>query len=174
MEDSIARFHAAFDSLATDTSHTPSEVQNILGILQEEVNAVQIAINKHKGPWDTAWPHLVDPAVRLQVATARRPSGRPSYGGLAKMNWYHFGGDAQLAYTAGHLVAINVAFKGGSQSNLELAYAMNAFADHFLQDLFSAGHIRTPRRALHASSTLDPFPDTVCQGTSSDRTSFTM
>ena len=50
MEDSIARFHAAFDSLARDTSHTPSEVKNLLGILQEEVDAVQSAINKHEDP----------------------------------------------------------------------------------------------------------------------------
>ena len=28
---------------------------------------------------------------------------------------------------------------------------MNAFADHFLEDSFSAGHIRTPRRALQGT-----------------------
>ena len=33
-------------------------------------------------------------------------------------------------------------------SQLRQAYAMNAFADHFLTDLFSSGHARTPRRDL--------------------------
>jgi hypothetical protein len=33
---------------------------------------------------------------------------------------------------------------------LELAYAMNSFADHFLTDLFSAGHLRVPRKQLAA------------------------
>lgn len=31
---------------------------------------------------------------------------------------------------------------------LERAYATNAFADHYLTDMFSAGHVRTPRKAL--------------------------
>jgi len=38
--------------------------------------------------------------------------------------------------------------KGGAQ-NLELAYAMNVFSDHFLEDSFAAGHIRVPREILH-------------------------
>lgn len=36
----------------------------------------------------------------------------------------------------------------GDERQLQLAYAMNAFADHFLTDLFSAGHLRVPRKAL--------------------------
>jgi hypothetical protein len=32
------------------------------------------------------------------------------------------------------------------------AYAMNAFADHFLSDLFSAGHLREPRREIYETS----------------------
>ncbi|MEF2985641.1 phospholipase, partial [Pseudomonas aeruginosa] len=38
----------------------------------------------------------------------------------------------------------------GIDQALELAYAMNSFADHFLTDLFSAGHLRVPRKQLAA------------------------
>ncbi len=36
------------------------------------------------------------------------------------------------------------------KKQLELAYAMNAFADHYLTDLYSAGHLRVPRKQLAA------------------------
>ena len=73
-------------------------------------------------------------------------SGIPGYLGLAKINWDHFGADARTAYNAGHRTALEAAVKG----DLEDAYTMNAFADHFLEDSFSAGHLRTPRRLLHS------------------------
>ena len=35
-----------------------------------------------------------------------------------------------------------------SNELLMIAYALEAFAQHYLSDLFSAGHIRTPSRAI--------------------------
>lgn len=67
---------------------------------------------------------------------------------LAQLNLDHFGADGRTAYNAGHYTAIEAAANG----NLELAYSMNAFADHFLGDAFASGHFRTPRRKLHGSS----------------------
>lgn len=55
-----------------------------------------------------------------------------------------------MTYETGHGFAIQYA--AGTNSNLSLAYAINAFADHYLQDSFSAGHVRTPRRLLHGLS----------------------
>ncbi len=46
------------------------------------------------------------------------------------------------------------AAEGGSLQNLEIAYAMNAFADHYFGDCFAAGHMRTPRGFLHAEGSL--------------------
>lgn len=83
--------------------------------------------------------------MALQWETADRPTGHPDYLGLAEINWDHFGNDAHMSYVIGHYVALEVAKKG----DLLYAYAMNAFADHFLEDSFAAGHIRTPRRTLH-------------------------
>lgn len=41
--------------------------------------------------------------------------------------------------------------KGGKSKMLIKAYVYDAFACHFLTDLFSSGHLRSPRRDLHCS-----------------------
>lgn len=83
------------------------------------------------------------------------PQGR--YLLLATKNFDHFGADAVTAYRHMHAYAIRVADNAGrTQSEpklarhlLEQAYLINAFADHFLTDIFSSGHLRTPRRRLY-------------------------
>ena len=82
---------------------------------------------------------------------------------LANNNFDHFGADAVTAYSTGHAVAIDMAVqanrdlaKAGRDNkarekayrDFQLAIAASAFADHFLTDLFSSGHLRVPRRAL--------------------------
>jgi hypothetical protein len=81
---------------------------------------------------------------RLTNATMERDG--PSYARMALLNLDHFGDDAHTAYNAGHTCAMRAAAAG----NLDIAYAMNAFADHYLGDCFASGHIRTPRRTLHS------------------------
>ncbi len=63
---------------------------------------------------------------------------------LAKQDYDHFGINALIAYKAGHTAALEAAVQG----NLELAYALDAFAAHFLTDRFAAGHLRVPRTEL--------------------------
>lgn len=63
----------------------------------------------------------------------------------------HFSKNALEAYAIGHEYAIQTAKKAGLDHNLEglkLAYAMDAFACHFLTDLFASGHIRNQRGEL--------------------------
>lgn len=77
---------------------------------------------------------------------------------LAQVNFDHFLPDARTAYQAGHRVALETALhahqklmagqQDEAQQLLELAYAQNAFANHFLTDAFSSGHMRTPRQAI--------------------------
>ena len=67
------------------------------------------------------------------------------------------------AYKAGHAAALAVsaqASEGRNVSALQHAYFLEAYAQHFLTDLFSAGHLRTPRRLLHQSieSINNPWP----------------
>ena len=155
LADQIARFKLAFDLLAVEKHRAPSEAAKILDILKAEIKTINQAIADHKDPWDV-YPTLSGVNIRLEEATSGRSTPGLSYLELARVNWDHFGPDARTAYNAGHRAALDIALKGG-KDNLELAYAMNAFADHFLQDSFAAGHLRTPRRALHKDD--DPFPD---------------
>ena len=67
---------------------------------------------------------------------------------LAASNYDHFGQDALDSYQAGHRLALAVAHAAKNDADLRLAYAYEGFADHFLTDLFAAGHLRTPRRAI--------------------------
>ncbi|KAI5892260.1 uncharacterized protein SCHCODRAFT_02287368 [Schizophyllum commune H4-8] len=148
----VSRFQAAFDSLAEPRLRQPAEANDILAVLQAEVNAVNQSLQHHTDP-SFAYSTLADVSVKLQLLTMVRPWHIPSYAGLARINWDHFGADAHAAYNAGHALALEAAAFG----ELDKAYALNAFADHYLEDSFSAGHLRTPRRNLH--STLNPFAD---------------
>jgi hypothetical protein len=72
------------------------------------------------------------------------------YKNLAFENISHFssGGTALETWKKYHYQALKSAASGGAFGNigmLQRAYAINGFADHFLTDSFSSGHIRTPR-----------------------------
>lgn len=75
---------------------------------------------------------------------------------LANDNFDHFGDNAWVTYQIGHEMAITEAiqaYQEGSTQRLEMAYAMNAFASHFLSDRFASGHMRTPRLQLAQKAT---------------------
>jgi len=144
LQDQRNRFLAAWHWLAEDRTRNPSEAQKILSTLSTEVEMVQEALDRGQDPSEV-YPKIPDVTLALEALTLTRPGDCPSYLGLAKINWDHFGEDARTAYNACHSKALEVAASG----NLQLAYAMNAFGDHFLQDSFAAGHMRTPRRKLH-------------------------
>lgn len=70
---------------------------------------------------------------------------------LATNNYDHFGQDAIDSYLAGHKLALDTAKTAkltNNESLLRSAYAQEAYAEHFLTDLFASGHLRTPRRAI--------------------------
>ncbi|MEA5671067.1 phospholipase [Pseudomonas sp. MH2] len=151
----IERFLQAFDSLARLPA-SRAEAQDILAIMQEEISAANRAIKDGRHPheaYDALGDSLSARWNRItgggSVASDLLPLGR--YLKLAASNWDHFGRSALLAYQAGHGAALQQALRArdsGDERDLQLAYAMNAFADHFLTDLFSAGHLRVPRKAL--------------------------
>jgi hypothetical protein len=67
---------------------------------------------------------------------------------LSTVNFDHFGDNAWLTYEAGHRAAMKEAIKARENHDLSLlrhAYAMNAFASHFLSDRYASGHMRVPR-----------------------------
>lgn len=66
------------------------------------------------------------------------------------------GADAERAYAIGHATAIKVARQAAKAATdeqksrgLNEAYLYEAFASHYLTDLFSSGHTRAPRRKFH-------------------------
>lgn len=94
---------------------------------------------------------MLAPLMALWAYAVPLPRGR--YLMLASSNWDHFGSGAIASYRAGHALACWFAARAASGgAKLEYAYMVNAFADHFLTDLFSAGHLRVPRKPLQEAS----------------------
>ncbi|HEY0686560.1 MAG TPA: hypothetical protein VGD45_29745 [Steroidobacter sp.] len=144
-----AQFLANYQSLAQSAA-APAQVTSILDILTTEFNAVRQALSEGKQP-SAAYGALGDSLSKKWDAVT---GGR--YLALAKTNFDHFGVDAWTAYMAGHITAARMAVVARQQTDpakqttlLAQAYAANAFADHFLTDLFAGGHRRTPRRRLY-------------------------
>ncbi|KAK8061152.1 hypothetical protein PG997_015373 [Apiospora hydei] len=84
------------------------------------------------------------------------------YAWLAYTNIDHFGEDAVTAYSVGHTRALEIARAASKEPSMEKkaeqlrrAYIYEAFAAHYLTDLFSAGHLRSPRRELHTQHNLE-------------------
>ncbi|RON54641.1 phospholipase [Pseudomonas frederiksbergensis] len=158
--DRLNRFIAAFDTLAVLSASKVEAVQ-ILAVMQKEIDAVKQAIKDGKQPheaYDALGDTLSEEWNKItgggSFVSALFPLGR--YLKLAANNPDHFGEWAQQAYIAGHTAALQhaaAAHASRDEKQLEVAYAMNAFADHFLTDLFSAGHLRVPRKAVAAAVT---------------------
>ncbi|MFJ2714867.1 phospholipase [Pseudomonas sp. NPDC087346] len=158
--DRLQRFNAAFDSLAVLPA-SKVEATQILAVMQKEIDAVKQAIKDGKQPheaYDALGDTLSEEWNKItgggSFVSALFPLGR--YLKLAANNADHFGEWAKLAYIAGHTAALQTAIAARATQNeqqLERAYAMNAFADHYLTDLFSSGHLRVPRKAMAAAVT---------------------
>jgi hypothetical protein len=142
-QDRSDRFVAAFRTLADPDPRQPKEANELLKVLKIEVDEVNKALKTGKDPSE-AYLKVADQTKAFISITKGRKS-IPGYLELALINWDHFGEGARIAYNTGHATAIRRAIGG----DLLGAYSMNAFADHFLEDSFSAGHLRTPRKRLH-------------------------
>src|SRR5258708_14062533 len=84
---------------------------------------------------------------------------------LAARNLSHFsaGGTASEHYSQGHEEALWLAFQGAALCNLAYdsdAMATEAFSNHYLSDMFSGGHVRTPRGEMKEWYT-ETYPDSV-------------
>jgi len=148
--DQLQRFQAAFDTLAKKSS-SKAEAEALIKSARTEIDAVNQALKDHQDP-SLAYSKLssIGQTIEFKGDMINRPHGE-SYIDLAKINFDHFGADARAAYNAGHTAALEAAARGSNPEDLEKAYTLNAFADHFLEDSFSSGHMRTPRRILHGA-----------------------
>lgn len=131
------QFVAAFETLANDPNSL-SEAEKIRNAIQSNIPRDQQHVT---------WNCLTGGAC--SGATWWLTPGR--YLLLAEQDFDHFGANAVVAYQAGHEAAIQRALIAGrtqDEDGLSEAYALEAFACHFLTDRFSAGHIRVPRAEL--------------------------
>jgi hypothetical protein len=161
--DPKAQFAKNFASMA----NAKTEVQAILAVADKyEFGPIARAVGQNWQPsgvyagLPTTPPHQVSDEDRaFDEATGGTSVKNGRYLNLAFTNFDHFGLDAITCYRAGHLLAQQTAAAARRLPDppararaLLLAYAMNAFADHFLTDLFAAGHMRAPRRKLFESA----------------------
>lgn len=150
------RFLAVFNSLA-ESDDAKIEARKICDLLQLELAIIRRALEQGE-PSEQAYQRIAEEfSIKYNCITGGGctpqtwliDQGR--FLKIAKENYDHFGQEAWLAYAAGHELAIEIALAARATNNpaqLEVAYAMDAFAAHFITDRFSAGHMRTPRVQL--------------------------
>jgi hypothetical protein len=160
LEQQIQQFQKNFASLQP----SEGEVKKILQIAEHyEFKPIAHRVSLHQPPsgvyasLPTSPGHVVPDEDRaFDEATGGTAYKNGRYLNLAATNLDHFGVDAMTCYNAGHILAQRYAIKAkhspDPEKALMIAYAVNAFADHFLTDLFAAGHMRTPRRKLYESA----------------------
>ncbi|OJD34158.1 phosphatidylcholine-hydrolyzing phospholipase [Diplodia corticola] len=142
-EASISRFLGNADLLRLDTA---GYLEPVLAILMAQEREISNMLREGRDPAQS-YKSIADKFNKLWA----RCTGM-QYLWLSLCNWDHFGEDAVKAYKAGHVAALRqakTAHNTRSIVDLRHAYFLEAFAAHFLTDLFSSGHLRTPRRALH-------------------------
>jgi hypothetical protein len=152
-ENRAERFEEAWKTLAVN-KRAVWEAKELLKFLTKEVTETGRPLQPNEKVSDI-YKNLPDVSGDLDRITSTRPPSIPRYLEINMMPWDHFGQDARGAYDTGHKAAIaHARCHSGDHDGLLHAYAMNAFADHFLADYFSAGHLRTPRRVLHDKNNL--------------------
>lgn len=145
--DRRMRFAKAYRTLQ---DADPSEMQALIAVIDSEIKLINDALNAKVQPSSQYALHPTSDAYLAGLTKGR-------YLSLVATNFDHFGHDALTAYMTGHRWAVEVAVSaalGRADSGLKpptlaQAYAINAFADHFLTDLFAAGHLRQDRQGLH-------------------------
>lgn len=152
-----SRFLSAFNAFATNSAVLP-EAKKILEIIRAEQAEVDIGIKNGETP----------EAIYQRIGHEYDKQSNCATGGgcldgvwwmepgrylkLIYMNYDHFGKNALNVYKLGHQIALATAAQAHQlhdTKQLELAYAINGFACHFLTDRYASGHIRTPRVELN-------------------------
>ena len=155
-----ARFLKSFGSLAQNTTAL-DEAPKIIAVIQSERDAVDQGIKEGKKAEEVFAAIDNDNNRQWNCITGGDCSSswwlrEGRYLALVKQDVDHFGLNAWSTYEIGHLLAIQTAIEAHTtqdQHKLEYAYAINAFASHFLSDRFASGHMRTPRVELPATVT---------------------
>ncbi len=150
------RFLAAFATLASD-AEAVSEARLLKKVIYDEWQAVQEGMRTGQTPEEIF--KTIGSEVGRQVNCITGGGCQPKvwwllpgrYLKLAMENYDHFAFASTEVWRIGHRLALRqalLAHQTGLRRDLEYAYALEAFAAHYLSDRFAAGHLRTPRTAL--------------------------
>lgn len=151
-----ARFKEVFNSFAKKIEAI-NEIKQLSTVIQGEFN--EVAAGMEQGEAAELIYKRIGNEIGRQI-NCITGGGCTTYGWwlypgrylrLSLENYDHFSPNNLIVYKHGHQVALEQALKAkktGKRVDLEKAYAMEAFAAHFLSDHYAAGHLRTPREAL--------------------------
>jgi hypothetical protein len=154
--ESAARFHDAWPPLRGVAGWLAGEDYRADLLFEADRTAVAdlLATIHRDGTGSTS---ALGEVFKTAADTALRQYPARRYLALASQNHCHFGSpdparvpnEALALYRGYHQLACErAAAAGDDKARWVLAVATEAFACHFLTDLFASGHMRTPRRAL--------------------------
>ena len=141
------RFLKAFESFNTSPT---KEITTLLEMIAKEKTDIETGLKNN----------ITEESSLLRINTKELVKALvdigPRYVTLAENNVDHFNETAQLAYQTGHQLAMKAAAAASALTDANLkakqfnyALCLEAYACHFLTDLFATGHIRTPRLQLN-------------------------
>jgi hypothetical protein len=148
MRDNRRRFLKAYSDLARNhRQNLRVEVQKLVKMINEDHEAQ--SSGKGKLHSDKEWDKVTGGKWHWAPFVGYFPWTWGRMMNLAAKNTDHFQPEATEAYRAGHQCAIDKARQAAKKTDPEEkkkflmeAYAMEAFAGHYLSDCFSSGHIR--------------------------------
>lgn len=142
------RFLNAFDTI--DKQANPEDIYALVDMVKKGREAIEKAIKNNESTVE-----VIDSCAGHETLEAIIHT-KGQYIKLAKYNIDHFGESAKIAYRTGHVLALKLAaaayeesMPSKKQQLLDRAIMIESCACHFLTDLFSSGHMQTPRLALH-------------------------
>ena len=143
--DRRMRFNRCFNDFV-HSSHTT--LDNVYAVMQEEVDMIKDAIANHIQPSEAY-------AEKGYYFVKKYFLADPDTAKYLLLGWDHFEKYARISYQAGHAEAIADAVQAHNAKDvdsqhqlLSLAYAKEAYSEHFLTDSFAAGHMRTPDKEI--------------------------
>lgn len=158
-EERKQRFLKSFNSFAYD-NQVVAEALKILDVLHENRAVIDAAMQRGEDP-EIVFQRIAGESNRRFNCITGGSCAKEGwwlvpgrYLKLAETDFDHFGEEAWIAYQVGHEAALEIATQAHQTNDVEslkIAYAMNAFACHFLTDRFAAGHMRSPRKELPAN-----------------------
>jgi len=159
-------FYQSYLTLA-GSMNSVNEAPKILALIYDEKKQIEDSANTGEKPVDIYARLYLDHLISWNCITGGMcPEDYPHLKNLLRKIFYlkpgrylklalkdydHFDQSAWLTYQAGHQLALKTAYAAVQTKNpqkLVEAYAMNAFASHFLSDGFASGHMRTQHLLL--------------------------